>query len=116
MANYEKAIQTGFQEVSDGLAARATYKQQLDAQRGFVEANQDYYRLAERRYRIGVDSNLTFLDAQRQLFSAQQSLITDRLAQLTSEVNLYKALGGGWNEQTAKNEPLKEQAPPLKLF
>ena len=38
------------------------------------------------------------------------------LAQLTSEVNLYKALGGGWNEQTAKNEPLKEQAPPLKLF
>ena len=116
MANYEKAIQTGFQEVSDGLAARATYKQQLDAQRGFVEANQDYYRLAERRYRIGVDSNLTFLDAQRQLFSAQQSLITDRLAQLTSEVNLYKALGGGWNEPTAKNEPLKEQAPPLKLF
>jgi multidrug efflux system outer membrane protein len=116
VANYEKAIQTGFQEVSDGLAARETYKQQLDAQRGFVAANQDYYRLAERRYRIGVDSNLTFLDAQRQLFSAQQSLITDRLAQLNSEVNLYKALGGGWNEQTAKNEPLKEEAPPLKLF
>ncbi|MCM2363291.1 AdeC/AdeK/OprM family multidrug efflux complex outer membrane factor [Pseudomonas sp. SR18] len=116
VANYEKAIQTGFQEVSDGLAARETYKQQLDAQRGFVEANQDYYRLAERRYRIGVDSNLTFLDAQRQLFSAQQSLITDRLAQLTSEVTLYKALGGGWNEQTAKNEPLKEEAPALKLF
>ena len=116
VATYEKAIQTGFQEVSDGLAARETYKEQLEAQRGFVAANQDYYRLAERRYRIGVDSNLTFLDAQRQLFSAQQSLITDRLAQLTSEVNLYKALGGGWNEQTAKNEPLKEQAPPLKLF
>ncbi|WP_447892161.1 AdeC/AdeK/OprM family multidrug efflux complex outer membrane factor [Pseudomonas marginalis] len=116
VANYEKAIQTGFQEVSDGLAARETYKQQLEAQRGFVAANQDYYRLAERRYRIGVDSNLTFLDAQRQLFSAQQSLITDRLAQLTSEVNLYKALGGGWNEQTAKNEPLKEEAPALKLF
>ena len=116
VANYEKAIQTGFQEVSDGLAARETYKQQLEAQRGFVAANQDYYRLAERRYRIGVDSNLTFLDAQRQLFSAQQSLITDRLAQLTSEVNLYKALGGGWNEQTAKNEPVKEEAPALKLF
>ena len=116
VANYEKAIQTGFQEVSDGLAARETYKEQLEAQRGFVAANQDYYRLAERRYRIGVDSNLTFLDAQRQLFSAQQSLITDRLAQLTSEVTLYKALGGGWNEQTAKNEPLKETAPELKLF
>ncbi|CRM54972.1 outer membrane protein [Pseudomonas sp. FH4] len=116
VATYEKSIQTAFQEVSDGLAARATYNQQLQAQRDFVAANQDYYRLAERRYRIGVDSNLTFLDAQRQLFSAQQTLITDRLAQLTSEVTLYKALGGGWNEQTAKNEPLKEEAPKLKLF
>src|SRR5471030_275218 len=116
VANYEKAIQTAFQEVADGLASRKTYNEQLQAQRDFVTANQDYYRLAERRYRIGVDSNLTFLDAQRQLFSAQHALITDRLAQLNSAVNLYKALGGGWNEQTAKNEPLKEEAPKLKLF
>ncbi|MET0613608.1 MAG: AdeC/AdeK/OprM family multidrug efflux complex outer membrane factor, partial [Pseudomonas caspiana] len=86
VANYEKAIQTAFQEVSDGLASRKTYNEQLQAQRDFVNANQDYYRLAERRYRIGIDSNLTFLDAQRSLFSAQQSLITDRLSQLTSEV------------------------------
>ncbi|MDR9754820.1 AdeC/AdeK/OprM family multidrug efflux complex outer membrane factor [Pseudomonas sp. SZMC_28357] len=116
VAQYEKSIQTAFQEVSDGLAARQTYNQQLQAQRDFVTANQDYYRLAERRYRIGVDSNLTFLDAQRQLFSAQQALITDRLAQLNSEVNLYKALGGGWNAETAKNEPLKEEAPKMRLF
>jgi multidrug efflux system outer membrane protein len=98
VAQYEKTIQTAFQEVADGLAARHTYNQQLQAQHNLVEANQDYYRLAERRYRIGVDSNLTFLDAQRSLFSAQQALITDRLAQLTSEVNLYKAMGGGWFE------------------
>ncbi|WP_460154287.1 efflux RND transporter outer membrane subunit EmhC [Pseudomonas sp. S3_G06] len=116
VANYEKSIQTAFQEVADGLAARQTYTEQLQAQRDFVQANQDYYRLAERRYRIGVDSNLTFLDAQRQLFSAQQALITDRLAQLTSAVNLYKALGGGWNAQTAQNEALKEEAPKMKLF
>jgi multidrug efflux system outer membrane protein len=116
VANYEKSIQTAFQEVADGLAARQTYTEQLQAQRDFVQANQDYYRLAERRYRIGVDSNLTFLDAQRQLFSAQQALITDRLAQLTSAVNLYKALGGGWNAQTAQNEQLKEEAPKMKLF
>ncbi|WP_420232573.1 AdeC/AdeK/OprM family multidrug efflux complex outer membrane factor [Pseudomonas sp. ABY48] len=116
VAQYEKSIQTAFQEVSDGLAARQTYNEQLQAQTDFVAANQDYYRLAERRYRIGVDSNLTFLDAQRQLFSAQQSLITDRLAQLTSEVNLYKALGGGWNAETGKNEPVAEKAPPMKLF
>ncbi|OEC33718.1 outer membrane protein, multidrug efflux system [Pseudomonas cuatrocienegasensis] len=100
VAQYERSIQTAFQEVSDGLAARQTYNEQLQAQRDLVQANQDYYRLAERRYRIGIDSNLTFLDAQRSLFSAQQSLITDRLSQLTSEVNLYKALGGGWSAET----------------
>jgi multidrug efflux system outer membrane protein len=117
VANYEKTIQTAFQEVSDGLASRQTFNEQLQAQRDFVTANQDYYRLAERRYRIGIDSNLTFLDAQRQLFSAQQSLITDRLSQLTSEVNLYKALGGGWYEQTAKqNKPVTGDVPETRLF
>ncbi|MCX7077867.1 MAG: AdeC/AdeK/OprM family multidrug efflux complex outer membrane factor [Pseudomonas sp.] len=116
VAQYEKSIQTAFQEVSDGLAARQTFNEQLQAQHDLVSANQDYYRLAERRYRIGVDSNLTFLDAQRQLFTSQQALIADRLSQLTSEVNLYKALGGGWNEQTAQNTPVPEEAPKLKLF
>ena len=71
-----------------------------DAQRALVKTNEEYYRLAERRYRTGVDSYLTLLDAQRQLFSVRQQLIGDRLAQLTSEVELYKALGGGWREQS----------------
>jgi len=101
VAQYEKAIQRAFQEVADGLAARATYQRQLQAQRDLVASNQRYYDLAEHRYRIGVDSSLTFLDAQRSLFSAQQGLITDRLAQLVAEVNLYAALGGGWKEHTA---------------
>ncbi|MFJ4156102.1 efflux transporter outer membrane subunit [Pseudomonas sp. NPDC089752] len=98
VAQYEKAIQGAFQEVADGLAARATYQRQLQAQRELVASNQRYYNLAEHRYRIGVDSSLTFLDAQRSLFSAQQGLIGDRLAQLVAEVNLYAALGGGWQE------------------
>ncbi|WP_194788516.1 efflux transporter outer membrane subunit [Pseudomonas sp. UFMG81] len=100
VAQYEKAIQAAFQEVADGLAARATYQRQLQAQRDLVAASQRYYDLAQNRYRTGVDSSLTFLDAQRELFSAQQGLIGDRLAQLVAEVNLYTALGGGW-EQTA---------------
>ena len=44
-----------------------------------------------------MDSNLTFLDAQRSLFSSQQALIVDRLAQLVAKVNLYTALGGAWS-------------------
>ncbi|MCC6074305.1 AdeC/AdeK/OprM family multidrug efflux complex outer membrane factor [Pseudomonas sp. GCM10022188] len=95
VAQYEKAIQTAFSEVADGLAARSTYTEQLKAQRDLVAANAEYYRLAERRYRTGVDSHLILLDAQRQLFGSQQTLIGDRLAQLSSEIALYKALGGG---------------------
>ncbi|MCU0125295.1 efflux transporter outer membrane subunit [Pseudomonas vlassakiae] len=102
VAQYQKAIQGAFQEVADGLAARATYQHQLQAQRDLVASNQRYYDLAEHRYRIGVDSSLTFLDAQRSLFTAQQGLISDRLAQLVAEVNLYAALGGGWQEAAEK--------------
>ena len=107
VAQYQQSIQTAFKEVADGLAARQTYQQQLQAQRDLVSANQDYYRLSQRRYLIGVDSSLTFLVAQRSLFSAQQGLIVERLAQLVSEVNLYKALGGGWQTSTgqAAQEP-----------
>lgn len=95
VAQYEQAIQTAFSEVADGLAARSTYVAQLAAQRQLVAANAEYRRLAERRYRTGVDSQLTLLDAQRQLFGSQQQLIGDRLAQLSSEIALFKALGGG---------------------
>ncbi|MBS3184998.1 MULTISPECIES: efflux transporter outer membrane subunit [unclassified Pseudomonas] len=102
VAQYQKAIQGAFQEVADGLAARATYQRQLQAQRELVASNQRYYDLAEHRYRNGVDSSLTFLDAQHSLFTAQQGLISDRLAQLVAEVNLYAALGGGWQEAAEK--------------
>ncbi|MNN53047.1 Antibiotic efflux pump outer membrane protein ArpC precursor [compost metagenome] len=102
MAEYEKSIQTAFQEVADGLAARSTYQQQLQAQRDLVAATQTYYNLAQNRYQNGVDSSLTFLDAQRSLFSSQQGLITDRLAQLVAEVNLYTALGGGWSADESR--------------
>ena len=101
VAQYEKAIQAAFQEVADGLAARQTYTDQLAAQRDFVAANQTYYNLAQHRYRSGVDSNLTFLDAQRALFSSQQALIVDQLAQLVAHVRLYTALGGAWGVSAA---------------
>ncbi|MDO9343088.1 MAG: efflux transporter outer membrane subunit [Pseudomonas sp.] len=110
VAQYEKSIQTAFQEVADGLAARQTFVDQLQAQRDFVAANQQYYNLAEHRYRSGVDSNLTFLDAQRALFSSQQALIVDRLAQLVAEVNLYTALGGAW--QVSASPTAAADIPP----
>ena len=98
VASYEQSIQSAFREVADGLVAQQIYQQQLAAQQALVEANQRYFDLAEKRYQQGVDSYLTRLDAQRSLFSAQQSLIATRLALLGNEVNLYKAIGGGWQE------------------
>ena len=82
----------------------------VQAQRDLLQTSEDYYNLAERRYRTGVDSYLTVLDAQRQLFSVQQQLIGDRLAQLTSEVNLFKAPGGGWQES------MQPPPPPLRIM
>lgn len=96
LANYEKAIQTAFREVSDALAERATLAEQLAAQNALLKAAQDTHRLADARYRGGVDSYLTLLDAQRTLFGAEQEMITTRLSDATNRVAMYKVLGGGW--------------------
>lgn len=97
LAQYEKAIQSAFREVSDGLAGRATLGEQARALQAQVEAEADRVRLADLRYRSGVASSLEVLDAQRALFAAQQALAQVRLAQRQNQVVLYKALGGGWN-------------------
>jgi multidrug efflux system outer membrane protein len=99
VVQYEKAIQTAFREVADGLAARGTFGEQLKAQRDLTVTSQEYFELARQRYDEGVDNYLVVLDAQRELFTAQQGLLTDRLEQLSSEVALFKALGGGWLRQ-----------------
>ncbi|WP_437612696.1 efflux transporter outer membrane subunit [Erwinia sp. V71] len=96
IANYEKAIQTAFQEVGDALAGQDTWKDQLKATEQDLAANQRYYHYAELRYQQGVDNYLNVLIAQRSLYSAQQSAITAKLGQLNQQVTLYKVLGGGW--------------------
>jgi multidrug efflux system outer membrane protein len=96
VAQYEKAIQAGFREVADALIARSTYADQLDAQAAQAAAERERFRLSELRYRNGVASYLDLLDAQRSLFAIEQALAQTRLAQRISEVQLYRALGGGW--------------------
>ena len=70
----------------------------MAAQKAYVEASQQYYDLAVSRYKEGIDSFLTQLDAQRSLFEARQAYVVLRLAQQNNQVNLFKALGGGWKE------------------
>lgn len=96
VAAYQKAIQVAFREVADGLAARSTFGDQLRAQQSEIRSAQAYLDLANRGYQAGIQNYLVVLDAQRTVFSARQQYLVSRLAQLTSEVSLYKALGGGW--------------------
>jgi NodT family efflux transporter outer membrane factor (OMF) lipoprotein len=98
VAQYEKAIQSAFKEVADGLAGRANFGEQVDAQARAVNADVVRVKLAQLRYDNGVASYLDLLDAQRTLFADQQVLVQARSAQLQNQVQLYKALGGGWTE------------------
>ncbi|MDB5962491.1 MAG: multidrug transporter [Massilia sp.] len=100
IAQYEKSIQTAFQEVSDGLAARGTYTEQLAALQNTVDDQQRRLDLSSLRYTSGADSYLNVLTAQTDLYNAQLSMVSARLGQLTSLVDLYRALGGGWLEHS----------------
>ena len=102
VAQYEKAIQSAFREAADALAGRATFSAQLVALEAQAVAERDRFRLADLRYRNGIASYLDLLDAQRSLFATEQALAQTRLAQRANEVQLYKALGGGWTEPAEK--------------
>ncbi len=95
VADYEAAIQAAFREVADALAARHWLADQVAHQRMLVAAESERARLANLRYERGASDYLEVLDAQRALFSAEQTLVQLRRQHMSSTVNLYKALGGG---------------------
>jgi outer membrane protein, multidrug efflux system len=101
VADYEKAIQVAFREVADALVARSAIDEQIDAQARVLDAQRERMKLAELRYQNGVASALEVLDAQRELFSAEQTLVQARLLRLTNAVDLYRSLGGGLKETTS---------------
>jgi len=93
---YEKSIQTAFHDVSDALIAHQRTRESRVEQQKLVTALQDRKRLAYDRYRGGVDTQLNALDADRDLLSAELTLEQIRYAEVVSVVQLYQALGGGW--------------------
>ncbi|MGB4672871.1 MAG: TolC family protein, partial [Azovibrio sp.] len=104
LAQYDKAVQTAFREVADALAERATLAERLLAQQSLQAATLRALQLSEARYRLGADSYLPVLDAQRSLYSAQQTLIGLALAEQVNRITLYKVLGGSWNDATPDGE------------
>ncbi|WP_293780228.1 efflux transporter outer membrane subunit [uncultured Oxalicibacterium sp.] len=101
VANYEKTIQVAFREVADALVARGLLDQQVEAQRRVQDAQAQRLQLADQRFENGIASSLDVLDAQRELFAAEQDLVQTRLLRLTNAVDLYRSLGGGLLENTA---------------
>jgi multidrug efflux system outer membrane protein len=95
VADYEKTVQSAFREVADLLAARDKLATQLAALEAAEQAQSERKRIADARYEAGISSYLEVLDAQRELFTAQQSVVATRRAGLTTAAQLYKALGGG---------------------
>ncbi len=95
VAQYEKAIQSAFREVSDSLVFRTTLMDQEDAQRSLVGALDESYRLSEARYKEGIDGYLGVLVNQRALYVAQRGFVSVRLARVINQVDIYKVLGGG---------------------
>ncbi len=92
VAQYEKAIQSAFRDVSDALAVRARIDERLDAQAQATDAAAQAYRLSQASYKAGAASYLTLLDAQRTLYAAQQSLISLRALKASNLVALYQAV------------------------
>ena len=98
LIEYERAIQTAFREVSDALVQYRKVREIRVQQELLVTTLEDRSRLAYLRYRGGVDTLLNALDADRDLFNAQLSLAQTKRNELLSLVQLYKALGGGWQQ------------------
>ena len=93
---YEQAILTAFREVEDAVVAVYTYRAEHASRQRQLEAASNATELSWARYRGGVTSYLEVLDLQRSLFGAQLAESETRQLQLSSTVELYKALGGGW--------------------
>ena len=105
LLQYQKAIQTAFQEVSDALIDQAKTREQLVAQARQVGALRNYARLARLRYDNGYTSYLEVTDAETKLFNAELQYTQTQGQLFFALINLYKAMGGGWVDEAGKVAP-----------
>lgn len=121
IANYQQVIQSAFHDTADALNARETYVTQVRAETNLVAADSTYYKLANMRFQGGIDSYLNVLVAQDLLLKARLSLIALKLAERQNDITLYKALGGGWEENStpaatpATQQTQQPSAQPMQL-
>jgi NodT family efflux transporter outer membrane factor (OMF) lipoprotein len=105
--SYRKSILAALADVESALASSSRTADQELLQEQVVEQARRALRLAEIRYREGVDDLLTVLDAQRTLFQAEDQLAQIRLSRLQASIGLFKALGGGWKMTEPPRQPAR---------
>ena len=98
VVNYEQKIQAAFKDVADALALRDSINNQIDAQQRYLDSLQITLQRARGLYASGAVSYIEVLDAERSLFTTQQTLLDLINSRQVNEINLYTALGGGWVE------------------
>ena len=104
VANYRETVLTSFQAVEDELAAERILSQEVVQQHTAVNSSQHYLDLANIRYKTGVDSYLNVITAQTSLLTNKETEVSIELRQMTANVQLILALGGGWDDsQLPKN-------------
>ena len=101
VVNYRQTVQAAFKDVHDALAADRTTREALAAQTERSDNLQQAYDLSDIRYKAGYSPYLEVLDAQRQLLQAQTLQILAARDVRLALVDLAKALGGGWEYETA---------------
>ena len=98
LISYRQTIQRAFGDVSDALIGYEKFHQVQVRQEDTVKDLQESVRLSEMRYKGGTTTYLEVLDGQRSLFSAELTLAEARGTEYQSLVQLYRALGGGWQQ------------------
>ena len=96
--NYKKTIQEAFREVSDALVSYQKDHEFTSQQEALTYSAKDASRLSDLRYRGGASSYLEVLDSNTRTFAAEQTLVTAKLNEMLDYVQLYRALGGGWQK------------------
>jgi len=95
---YQRTIQGAFRDVSDALIAYRKTQEFRAQQQSLVDSAQDATRLSQMRYKGGAASYLEVLTNDTNYFSAQLGLVQAQLDELLAFVQLYKSLGGGWEQ------------------
>ncbi len=104
VAAYEQSIEQAFREVADALSGEATLGAELAARESETASAQRFLELSQARFFRGVDSFLDVQVAEVQFFQARQQVVLVAFERLSNRVNLYKAIGGGWDDSAIESK------------